>query len=326
MSCFSRKQVIAPQVISLNEAVQQLQRLLGEDIELDVRLARELSPIRIDFGQLEQMLVNLCANARDAMPDGGKLIIATEYVRDEPALRALHPELPAGQLVCLSVSDCGHGIADDVREHIFEPFYTTKEVSHGTGLGLAMVYGAVQQNGGCIEVESLPERGATFRLCFPAVQEPSQPLMAAVAVEPPSGSETLVVVEDEEMVRGFAVRLLQRLGYRVLAFASGAEALQALASHSVPIDLLITDMVMPGMNGKVLAERMREHFPQLEVLFTSGYSEQLIERHGLLDAGIEFLPKPYTIRSLAEHVRRLLDKVHESRDAARRDDHPRNTT
>jgi len=310
---FSRKQVIAPQVLSLNDAVQQLQRmlqrLLGEDIELDVRLAPELLPICIDFGQLEQMLVNLCANARDAMPRGGKLIVATDYASEEDGLRARHPELATGRLVRLTVSDIGHGIADDVREHIFEPFFTTKDATRGTGLGLAMVYGAVQQNGGCIEVESAPGHGTTFTLCFPAVHTRAQPLTAAPMLEAPGGSESVVLVEDEEMVRTFAVRLLQRLGYDVVAFASGAEALRALATRTEPIHLLITDIVMPGMNGRALAERAREHWPNLEVLFTSGYSEQLIERHGVLDAGIDFLPKPYTIRSLAEHVRKLLDRA-----------------
>jgi CheY-like chemotaxis protein len=221
-----------------------------------------------------------------------------------------NPELTAGEFVCLAVSDTGVGISDDVREHIFEPFFTTKGPSKGTGLGLAMVYGAVQQNGGWIDVESTVGHGATFKIYFRSVQLPVDVRRSTSMPALPRGSETIAVVEDDPMVRVVVVRMLTQLGYHVLAHATGQHALQEIAartSDETPIALLVTDVVMPGMNGRVLAERVRQLLPGLRVLFTSGHTEQLIEDDGVLPPSLEFLANPYSIHGLAERVRELLD-------------------
>ncbi len=308
---FSRKQIIAPQVLDLNDVVQRvhamLQRLLGEHITLEVHPEAGLWHVRFDPGQAEQILVNLAVNARDAMPDGGRLTIETSNVRLDGEYTASHPEVPPGEYVLLAVSDTGEGMSSDTREHAFEPFFTTKQPGHGTGLGLAMIHGAVSQNGGRVEVYSELGHGTSFKIYLPRTS--GAPTMAEVTAlrTTPRGEERILVVEDDERVRLLTVRLLSRLGYRAIAVSSGEEALAWLDAHPEPIDLLLTDVIMPGMNGKVLADRVREARAGTRVLFTSGYTANVIVHHGVLKPGVEFLAKPFSGSSLAQKVREVLD-------------------
>jgi two-component system cell cycle sensor histidine kinase/response regulator CckA len=309
---FSRKQIISPKVINLNDVLTHVQRLLvrliGEDVHLELFVAPDLAQVRFDRSQAEQVLINLAVNARDAMPHGGRLTIETGNVELDEHYCRLHPYVEPGSFVMLAVSDTGVGIRDDVRAHLFEPFFTTKESGSGTGLGLSMVYGAVKQNGGHIEVYSEMGHGATFKVFLPAVHE--QP---DVAVEPfvgprPSGVETIVLVEDEEHVRTIASLMLSRQGYAVHAFADGPSAIAAVETMTDELHLLITDVVMPRMNGQVLTQRLLELRPTIRVLFTSGYTANVIVHHGVLNQGVEFLPKPYSLERLARRVREVLDK------------------
>jgi PAS domain S-box-containing protein len=307
---FSRKQVIDPKVVDLNAVVAELQkmlyRLLGEDIDFQTILDDGLGRTRVDGGQFEQILVNLAVNARDAMPDGGKLTIETANVDIDADYCDTHGEAKPGRYVMLAVSDNGTGMDAGVKEHLFEPFFTTKEHGKGTGLGLAMVYGAVRQHGGHIEVYTEPGRGTTFKVYLPRVDDPVDSVRRSPE-RAPRGNETVILVEDADALRMLAVRLLERQGYRVLAFRDGAEALGGLAALEGPAHLLLTDVVMPGMNGRVLAEQMATLRPGLKVLFTSGYTENVVVHHGVLKRGINFLPKPYTPEALAARVREALD-------------------
>jgi PAS domain S-box-containing protein len=308
---FSRKQVIHPKVICLNDVVsgvqKMLNRLLGENIELSVKLDNTLGFVRTDAGQLEQVLVNLAVNARDAMPNGGKLDIETANVTLDEAFCQRYNELPPGPYVRLSVSDDGIGMTEEVKSHLFEPFFTTKELGKGTGLGLAMVYGAVKQNQGHIEVLSDPQKGTRFRIYLPRTDQ----ALASLANNPiprstPKG-ETVVIVEDDPQVRTLAVRVLEHQGYVVRAFEDGAKALLALSETAQRIDLLLTDVIMPKMNGKELVSNLKRMRPELRVLYTSGYTEDVIGHHGVLDVGIEFLAKPYSVADLAYRIREILD-------------------
>jgi signal transduction histidine kinase/ActR/RegA family two-component response regulator len=295
---FSRRQVIAPEVLDLNDVIAKvrgmLQRLIGEDVQLLVVPQQPLSRVRIDPMQIEQILVNLAVNARDAMPRGGRLTIETaDLTRD-------------GEFVMVAVSDQGQGLSAEDKAHLFEPFYTTKAIGRGTGLGLPMVYGAVQQHGGTIEVQSEDGTGTTFRIYLPRVDE-DLPAQKPAHPRPAGGGETIVVVEDEEAVRMVTTRLLRRWGYAVHAFETAEDALAAVAVMEGPIHLLITDVVLPNMNGRMLAERVRARRPGISVLFSSGYPRDLIAHHGVVDPGIEFLAKPYTSDALAARVRQVLD-------------------
>jgi len=299
---FSRQEIIAPKVLDLNDVIRRAEkmilRLIGEDIELQVNCAEDLPPIRFDPGQVEQILVNLAANARDAMPAGGRLKIETTSVRCPDRARAY---------TSLAVSDSGAGMTDDVRAKLFEPFFTTKGPGQGTGLGLAMVYGAVQQNGGRIEVVSEPNQGTTFRIFLPPADgAPARPSPHAPAADG-SRRARIVLVEDDPRVRRQATNALTSLGHDVHTFANGADALSAVASLRPVPELLITDVVMPGMNGRVLAERAAAILPGLRVLFVSGYAEDAIVERGILKTGIEFLAKPYSIEQLARRIREVLD-------------------
>ncbi len=303
---FSRQQVIAPQVLDLRSVVagsgSMLARMIGEDILVRTRLADEPCLVEVDQGQLEQVLLNLAANARDAMPDGGVFSI-------EVSLGVSTPEsggrLRPGPAVVLAVSDTGQGMSEAVRARIFEPFFTTKSVGSGTGLGLAMVYGAVEQNGGAIEVVSAPGSGSSFRILLPEARGEKAALPPAQG-EAPRGSETVLLVEDEAAVRDVTRAQLESLGYRVLACANAAEALVVAAGHVEPLHLLLTDVVMPGMNGRELASRLEERRSGLRVLFTSGYGEEVIARHGVLEPGVQLLQKPYGLARLASRVREAL--------------------
>lgn len=308
---FSRKQVIDPRVVNLNTIVERLQkmltRLLGEDIELRAILSDTLGQVRVDPGQVEQAIVNLAVNARDAMLDGGSLTIETANVSLDEAFCRDRGLAQPGEFVMLAVSDNGCGMNEEVKSHLFEPFFTTKEQGKGTGLGLATVYGVVTQNRGAIDVYSEPDRGSTFRIYLPRIDAEPETLQDAQFTRLPRGNETIILVEDEDMVREIAVRLLKRQGYRVHAYANGGEAMMAAAEHHEEFQLLITDVVMPGINGRVLAQNLRALRPNMKVLYTSGYTGDVIVHHGMLEEGIEFIAKPYTLELLAKRVREVLD-------------------
>ena len=307
---FSRKQVIAPRVLNLNRVVEHLapilRRLLGEDLEFKTNLALELGQVRMDVAQAEQVLVNLAVNARDAMKGGGTLTIETANVYLDEELCRRHGQLQSGPFAMLMVSDSGRGMTEATKQRLFEPFFTTKEQGHGTGLGLAIVYGAVKQNNGHIEVHSEQGRGSSFRIYLPRVDEPADSVRVKAAVPTTRGHETILLVEDDAMVRAIALRMLVRQGYRVLPYPDGESALVGIRNIDEPIDLLITDVIMPRMNGRELAEQVKLLRPTVKVLFTSGYTQNLIAQQGILEAGIQFLAKPYSVDLLSGRVRELL--------------------
>lgn len=308
---FSRKQVIAPRTLNLNQVVTQmrsmLHRLLGEDLELEIRLDPEVGQARLDQAQIERILFNLAANARDAMKDGGTLTIETRNVVLDDEYCRMHAQVPSGPYVMLALSDTGIGMSQETQARVFEPFFTTKGPGCGTGLGLATVYGAVRQNHGFIEVYSELGWGTTFKIYFPRVDQPADSLRSEPFAASLLGHEIVLVVEDDDRVRSLATRILMRHGYRVYSYPNGRQALAEIPSLNGPVDLIITDVVMPEMNGKAFAERASAIYPEAKVLYTSGYSENVIERHGALDPGLEFLPKPYSSEQLARRVREVLD-------------------
>jgi PAS domain S-box-containing protein len=307
----ARKQVIAPVPLDLNAVVRGseklLRRVVGENVTLEVRLAAAPWTIRCDPGQLEQVLVNLTLNARDAMPRGGQLTVETLNEEAAPADGGRDPSHPAGQWVILRVHDEGAGMSPEVMAHLFEPFFTTKEMGRGTGLGLATVHGIVTQSGGHLRVESEPGLGTTFEACFPRVEQPPEPAALAPPVRARGGSETILVIEDDEQVRRATSRILQDAGYRVLLASGGDEALEVAATQGEALHLVVTDVIMPGRDGKTVVEALRRRHPQVKALYVSGYSQEVISSHGVLDRAIDFLPKPFTGDALRATVRRLLD-------------------
>ena len=310
---FGRRQVLAPRVLGVNTVVagldKLLRRLVGEHIELLTALAADPDAVKADPGQLEQAVMNLVVNARDAMPEGGKLTIETANIVFEDPYTEEHGTLAPGRYVMLAVSDTGVGMTPETRAHIFEPFFTTKDVGKGTGLGLAMVYGFVQQSGGYIWVYSEPGRGATFKMYLPRVDQAPEPVPATpLARAALRGSETVLLVEDDDSVRSLTRKMLEVQGYAVLAASSGAEALRAVAASGGVVHLLVTDVVLPAMSGRELAERLRAARPGVKVLYTSGYTDEAIVHHGVLDPGIAFLQKPFTSDALARKVREVLDQ------------------
>ena len=312
---FSRKQVMQPATLDLNEIVgnmtKMLQRILGEDITLRSEYAPNLPLIRADAGMLEQVLLNLAVNARDAMPEGGQLLLQTAAITLDPQEVAAHPESAAGRHVCLRVTDTGCGIASDNLPRIFDPFFTTKEVGKGTGLGLATVYGIIKQHRGWIEVTSEIGQGTAFQICLPAEEgsTATQRTLAA-AQELPRGHEVILVVEDEPAVRLLVSNLLQRCGYTVLVAESGVAALEVWKDHQDRIELLLTDMVMPdGMSGRELARRLKQEKPGLKTIYTSGYSAATTNEVPPLTEGVNFLQKPYPPYHLAKTVRAFLDRA-----------------
>ena len=308
---FSRKQIIAPQVIDLNEVIDHslmmIKRLIGEDIDLKFAPTTELGSVKADPTQVEQVLVNLSINARDAMPDGGLLRIKTENVAFDEEYCNAYPEASPGEYVMLAVSDNGAGIGEDLKDHIFEPFFTTKEKGKGTGLGLATVYGIVKQNGGFINLYSELGIGTTFKIYLPRVAEKAVSVLAPAHEKIPGGSETILLVEDEEMVRNLAQKILLRYGYNVLTSSGGGDAYLQCKTHEGPIDLLLTDVIMPSVNGRQLYENIKTVRPDIKVLFMSGYTEDVIAHHGVLDVHMHFIHKPFTIETLARKVRETLD-------------------
>ena len=311
---FSRRQIMRPRVVGVNTVLAQtekmLRRLIGEDVELVMRLDAGAGNIKADPLHVEQAVVNLAVNARDAMPLGGRLTIETENVILDENYARTHMGVKPGEFVLIAVSDTGHGMDAETRRRIFEPFFTTKEKGKGTGLGLATVYGMIKQTGGDIWVYSEPGRGTTFKLYFPRVAEPaSDSAEGEAGLAKRAGSETILVVEDEKAVRELTVHMLQQLGYVILTASSGAEALEAGQNHQGPIHLLLTDVVMPAMSGRQLADRLLERRPGTKVLFLSGYTENTVVHHGVLDAGVNFLPKPFSRETLAKKLREVLAKA-----------------
>ncbi len=310
---FSRQQVIAPRVVNLSAVVagveKMLRRVIGEDVDLVTVLDPGVGSVRADIGQLEQVLMNLAVNARDAMPTGGKLTIETANVAHDPHYARERAAARVSQFVMLAVSDTGVGMDEATKARIFEPFFTTKEPGKGTGLGLATVYGIVQQAGGFIWVYSEPGRGTTFKIYLPRVDAAAEDAGASTApADLPRGTETVLVAEDEAAVRAVTREVLERQGYVVLEAPHGAAALDIAAQHRGPIQLLVTDVVMPGLSGRQLADRLARLRPDTKVLYVSGYTDDAVVRHGVLEAGIAYLQKPFTIDSLARKVREVLDR------------------
>jgi hypothetical protein len=309
---FSRKQVLLPKVLNLNDVIRgtenMLRRLIGEDVHLSVRLADDLGNVRADPGQIEQVILNLFVNARDAMPDGGTLIVETANTEiSSPA--AAGAGGPTRDAVRISVSDDGHGMDNDTLARIFEPFYTTKEKGKGTGLGLSTVYGIVEQSGGVIRVRSAVGEGTTFDVMLPRVyEEVSDSVPANPFGQQPRGTETVLVVEDEEMLRVLISRMLRLCGYTVLTAGDGSEALSVCERNRGGIDLLLTDLVMPYVNGRELADRLAVTDPEMKVLFMSGYTGDATAQHGAFLRAIDIIQKPFTANALSAKVRKVLDE------------------
>jgi PAS domain S-box-containing protein len=314
---FGRGQVLQPRVLDLNAVVGDLdpmvRRMIGEDVDLVTALAPGLGRVKADPGQIGQVVLNLAVNARDAMPAGGTLTIETA---DAELDGRAQPGLPAGRYVMLAVTDTGCGMPTSVQEHIFEPFFSTKERDKGTGLGLATVYGIVKQSGGGIAVTSEVAAGTTFRVYLPRVEAPAEAVPAAVAAESPGGSEAILLVEDDPAVRELTREVLEESGYRVLSAASGPEAIALVEKDPSRIDLLLTDLVMPRMNGRELARRLHELRPGLATLFMSGYAPGAIVHQGVLDPGVAFIGKPLRPADLTRKVREVLDEGARARAGA----------
>ena len=310
---FGRKQMQALQSLDLNQVLQEIRkmlpRLIGEDIEIKIITGQELGHVQADPVQIEQIVMNLAANARDAMPAGGKLVIETACVTLDADYVSKHSIVPIGEYVMLSVTDSGEGIAPEHLSHVFEPFYTTKAEGKGTGLGLATVYGIVKQNKGFIWVYSEPGLGTTFKIYLPrlAKEKRSQAPAAPRIEECPRGSETILLVEDEAAVRQSTRQFLTLSGYTVLEAKDGEEALRVARHHTGMIDLMVTDVVMPHLGGAKLAAQLATTRPHMRVIFVSGYAESTVLRHGPIDTVNNFLQKPFGLKSLAAKIRRVLD-------------------
>ena len=317
---FARKQVFAPVPLDLNAVLRGSERLLrrmvGEDVAVVVKLAPDLWPTRCDPAQIEQVVVNLAANARDSIARTGTLTVETCNVHVGAADAVRFADQPAGDYVRLTVSDSGAGLSPEVKAHLFEPFFTTKPKGRGTGLGLAMVYGIVKQSGGMIHVQSEPGAGTAFELYFPRSPDAVVGAAAPLPVKGTRGSETLFVVEDDPLVREFTVRPLRAAGYRVLVASSGVEALEIADDELRTVRLLVTDVIMPGLDGRALAEALCRRHAELQVLYVSGYTQGAIAERGVLDSGIHFLQKPFSASSLLAKVRGLLDSGCGTRSAA----------
>jgi two-component system cell cycle sensor histidine kinase/response regulator CckA len=310
---FSRKQVLQPKVLNINSVIsdfeKMLQRLIGENIELRTMLAPDAGSVKADPGQIEQVIMNLVVNARDAMTQGGKLTIETNNIYLDENYAKQHIAVIPGSYLMLAVSDTGTGMSEKTQNQIFEPFFTTKGVGQGTGLGLSTVYGIVKQSGGNIWVYSELGHGTTFKVYLPRVDEGAQDYERIdVAEEYVQGTETILLAEDEEIVRKLARTILESYGYRVFEAANGGAALLICERYKEPIHLLITDVIMPEMSGRELAERLSQLRPEMKVLYMSGYTDNAIVHHGVLDEGTNFIQKPFAPDALAQKIREVLDK------------------
>jgi signal transduction histidine kinase len=308
---FSRQQPIAPRALDLNDQVgrieQLLRRLIGEDIDLELSPAEDLWPVSLDPSQVDQVLANLCINARDAMPNGGRLQVETGNVVPTESHLRRHPDVVPGEFVVLSVTDTGCGMSEKVMERAFEPFFTTKPEGQGTGLGLATVYGIAKQNGGFVEMRSTPGRGTTVSLFLPRCRTASDSdLRGSKGVSAEAGSGTILLVEDEPQLLELTGEMLERLGYHVLKAGSPEDALTLAASRPGGIDLVLTDVVMPAMNGRELTARLRTDEPDLKVLYMSGYPADTVAPRGVLRPGVAFIGKPFSLDALARKVREVL--------------------
>jgi len=310
---FSRQQVLQPKIVDLSEVVRgmerMLRRLIGEDVELIAICAPVPAKTVVDPGQMEQVIMNLVVNARDAMPNGGKVTVETSEIVFDDAYARSHVGIAAGPHVLLTVRDTGVGMAPATLARMFEPFFTTKEIGKGTGLGLATVFGIVNQSGGTIAAESEPGTGTTFRICFPASDQMAVPLTSLVPsdLRPSRGSETILLVEDDAGVRGLAGTILRKYGYDVLEAQTGGDAFLLCEQHASTIHLLLTDIVMPRISGRQLAKRLLSLRPVMKVLYMSGYTEDTLMHHGTIDTAFEFIQKPITPEMLARKVRDVLD-------------------
>ena len=309
---FSRRQPMEMKVLDLNATLRDmdkmLRRVIGEDIKLVTHLAEDLGRTKTDPGQIEQVIMNLVVNARDAMPEGGRLTIETANVELDEAYVRGHVGVKPGRYLMLSVSDTGAGMTQEVKERVFEPFFTTKGAGKGTGLGLSTVYGIVKQSGGNIWVYGEPEKGAAFKIYLPRVDEPTEVFKEKLVKDLPRGSETVLLVEDEEEVRKLAAQILQRQGYKVLEAPQEGDALLICEQHQTPVHLMLTDVVMPGMSGHQLAERLKSLQPEMKVLYMSGYTDNTIIQHGVLVEGVNYISKPFTVDALERKVREVLDQ------------------
>jgi two-component system cell cycle sensor histidine kinase/response regulator CckA len=313
---FSRRQTLRPEVINLGDALSDLslllKRLLGERIELDLRHGRDLWPVKADVNQFEQVVVNLAVNARDAMPEGGRLTIRTANVTSEEAARLDLAGMPAGDYVLVEVADAGTGIAPDVMDKIFEPFFTTKDVGKGTGLGLSTVFGIVKQSGGFIYVDSRLGEGTAFRIYLPRHipgTEAEEPRPEPEAKKPGAdltGQGTILLVEDEDPVRAVNARALAARGYSVIEAASGIEALQLMEERADAVDLVVSDVVMPEMDGPTLLRELRKRYPELKVIFVSGYAEDAFKKNLPDGESFNFLAKPFSLKQLVEAVKQTI--------------------
>jgi PAS domain S-box-containing protein len=310
---FARRQTAAPKILDLNATIsgmlKMLRRLMGEEIDLVWKPGNPLWPVKIDPVQLDQILANLCANAKDAIDGVGQLTIATRNAQLDEAICAQHPGLITGAYVCLTIGDTGSGMDAGTRDKLFEPFYTTKTVDKGVGLGLATVYGIIKQNKGCIWVDSAPGQGTTFDIYLPRTAAVEERESRSVTAKRAGGSDTILVVEDESAILRLIKTILNRLGYTILTARRPSEALDLVSHHPDPIHLLITDVVMPEMNGKALREKIEERLPEIRTLFMSGYTTEAIVHRGILEEDVHFLQKPFTMDSLAGKVREILDGV-----------------
>jgi len=322
---FSRKGVLQPKVVDVNSAVTSLSKMLGRLIHADIELVTRLDPrpaqVKIDPGRLDQVILNLAVNARDAMPLGGKLIIETSNRKFEAEGTGDYASIQPGSYVMLSVTDSGCGMDDETRSHVFEPFFTTKAPGKGTGLGLSTVYGMVHQSGGHIFVQSEPAQGSTFKILLPSYQGPPVPTeRPPLSGTLPEGNETVLLVEDEDRVRSLASIILRQLGYTVLEAADGQEGLNLALRYEGDIHLLLSDIVMPRMGGKDLAEKLMHERPDLKVLFCSGYTEDPLGQSSVLQTKVPILQKPFTPRTLADAVRQALSSAPEPTDPVARSD------
>ena len=307
---FSRRQILQPKVLDINQSIRDLsimlQRLIGENIELITDLDTGIWPIKADPHQIEQVIMNLIVNARDAMPDGGKLIIKTRAMQLDSSYNRLHPDVKVGDYVLLSISDTGIGMSPEIRERIFEPFFTTKEKGKGTGLGLATVYGIIKQSNGHIYVYSEHGKGTTFKIYFPAVKKRQITRNKKKVNKSSKGKgEKILVVEDEYLVRELILDTLKNLGYQVLEASNGDQALKIFHENKSEIDLVLTDLIMPGMNGKKLMETITKETPDLQFLIMSGYDDNAISKHGLMEIGFNYIQKPFSPKALAEKLQEV---------------------